>query len=85
LIYVVRDLAGVAKFKIVQESRDQTRVLLVFAAEADRRAVVERIKTGMADRLGSGVRIEIEVVDDIPLETSGKYRYVTSNVPVPHT
>jgi phenylacetate-CoA ligase len=41
---------------------------------------VERIKTGMARRLGAGVAIDVEVVDDIPPEASGKYRYVTSKV-----
>ena len=79
LIYVVRDLPGIAKFKIVQESIDQTTVLLV--AESDfNHDVVERIRKGMAERLGSGVSIDVEIVDDIPSETSGKYRYVTSKV-----
>jgi phenylacetate-CoA ligase len=79
LVYVVRDLPGVAKFKIVQESVDRTTVRLVAGPEFDP-AVVERIKTGMARRLGAGVAIDVEVVDDIPPEASGKYRYVTSKV-----
>jgi phenylacetate-CoA ligase len=79
LVYVVRDLPGVAKFKIVQESVDRTTVRLVAGPEFDP-AVVERIKAGMARRLGAGVAIDVEVVDDIPPEASGKYRYVTSKV-----
>ena len=79
LVYVVRDLPGVAKFKIVQETLDRTRVLLVAGPDFEG-AVVERIKSGMARRLGSGVAIDVEVVDDIPPEASGKYRYVTSKV-----
>ena len=79
LIYVVRDLPGVAKFKIVQESVDHTKVLLVAGPSFDR-DVVERIRAGMARRLGSGVRIDVEVVEDIPPERSGKFRYVVSNV-----
>ncbi len=77
LVYVVRDLPGIAKFKIVQESIDHTRVLLVAGADLDR-GIAEKIRTGMAQRLGSGVRIDVEFVDDIPAEASGKYRYVTS-------
>ncbi len=77
LVYVVRDLPGIAKFKIVQESVDHTRVLLVVDADFDR-AIAQKIRTGMAQRLGSGVRIEVEFVDDIPPEASGKYRYVIS-------
>ena len=81
LIYVVRDLPGIEKFKIVQESIDQTRVLLVAGSDFDH-DVVERIRKGMAERLGSGVSINIEIVDDISSEASGKYRYVTSKVAV---
>jgi phenylacetate-CoA ligase len=77
LVYVVRDLPGIAKFKIVQESVDYTKVLLVVDTDFDR-GHVNRIKREMAQRLGEGVRIDIEFVDDIPVEASGKYRYVTS-------
>ena len=79
LIYVIRDLPGVAKFKIVQESVDRTNVLLVAGPDFDH-GVVERIKVGMARRLGAGVSIDVQVVDDILPEASGKYRYVTSKV-----
>jgi phenylacetate-CoA ligase len=79
LIYVVRDLPGIAKFKIVQESLERTRVLLV-AGPGFERDTAERIRTGFAKRLGSGVAIDVEMVGDIPSEASGKYRYVTSKV-----
>jgi phenylacetate-CoA ligase len=77
LVYVVRDIRGIAKFKIVQESAEHTRVLLVTDADFDGGAV-ERIRAGMAQRLGEGVRIDVDLVDDIPAERSGKYRYVVS-------
>lgn len=79
LVYVVRDLPGVAKFKIVQESVDRTTVLLVAGPDFDHQ-LVERIKAGMGKRLGSGVHVEVEIVDDIPPERSGKHRYVVSKV-----
>ena len=79
LVYVVRDLPSIAKFKIVQESVDHTRVLLVAGADFDR-SNAERIRTAMAQRLGQGVRIDVEFVNDIPAEASGKYRYVISKV-----
>lgn len=79
LIYVVRDLPGIERFKIVQETLHRTRVLLVpgpgFAAET-----VERIQKGLRGRLGTGVVIDVEVVPDIPAERSGKYRYVASQI-----
>jgi phenylacetate-CoA ligase len=79
LIYVVRDLPGIEKFKIVQESLDRTRVLLVPAANFDP-AIIERISVGMRERLGADVHIDVETVQDIASERSGKFRYVTSRV-----
>jgi phenylacetate-CoA ligase len=79
LVYIVRDLPGVAKFKIVQESVDCTKVSLVVDAQFDRKKEAH-IKSAMQQRLGSVVRIDVEFVDDIAAEASGKYRYVISKV-----
>lgn len=79
LIYVVRDLPGVQSFKIIQESRALTRVLLVTDAAftpAHRAGIVD----GFKRRLGTGVQVEVEMVDLIPPEKSGKFRYVVSRV-----
>lgn len=81
LVYVVRDLPGIRKFKILQESVDHTRVLLAVDPDFDRNNV-ERIRAGMARRLGEGVRIDVDLVQDIPAETSGKYRHVVSKAVV---
>jgi phenylacetate-CoA ligase len=79
LIYVLRETPGVDSFKIVQESLDQTRVLLVPGAgygEPTRR----RIEEGLKGRLGSEVRVVLEEVPRIEAERSGKFRYVVSRV-----
>jgi phenylacetate-CoA ligase len=77
LIYVVRELPGIRKFKIVQEDADHTRVMLV-PDEGFDPGIEGRIRAGMAQRLGQDVRIDVEVVSDIPAEASGKFRYVVS-------
>jgi phenylacetate-CoA ligase len=77
LIYVLRDLAGIRKFKIVQESVDHTRVELAVDGDFDD-ANIARIRGGVASRLGEGVRVEVNVVPDIPTEASGKYRHIVS-------
>jgi phenylacetate-CoA ligase len=46
-------------------------------SDADRQQLLDGLQT----RLGPDVRIEIVVVDDIPAERSGKYRWVISKVP----
>lgn len=81
LIYILRDLAGVGAFKIIQESRERVRVLVVPGpefGEPARRA----IETGFKSRLGAEVAVEVEAVADIPPERSGKFRYVVSRVAV---
>ncbi|WP_088283374.1 phenylacetate--CoA ligase family protein [Ideonella sp. A 288] len=82
LIYILRDLPGLQSFKVVQESREHTRVLLVagpgLAASAD-----ETIVTGFKRRLGAGVRIDVERVAEIPPERSGKFRYIVSHAVAP--
>ena len=81
LIYIVRDLPGVRQFKIVQESLDLTRILLVTDANFDR-TQLPNIERGGKARLGESVTVEVSLVDEIPPEKSGKYRYVVSRVEI---
>jgi phenylacetate-coenzyme A ligase PaaK-like adenylate-forming protein len=79
LIYVLRDTPGIKAFKIVQESLEQTRVLLV-PGPGYTRAARDTIERGLRARLGERVKI---VMDEVPLiapEQSGKFRYVVSHV-----
>ena len=78
LIYTVRDLPGVERFKIVQHALELTEVLLVTNAQFDA-ASEERIVRDYRARLGQGVEVRITHVADIPPEKSGKYRYVVSH------
>jgi len=81
LIYVIRDLDGIDSFKIIQESKQQLRVLVVAhdGLNSDARLSID---AGLKQRLGADVDINIEEVDDIPREQSGKFRYVVSKVAV---
>lgn len=81
LIYVLRELPGVERFKIIQESTRQVRVLVVpgrqWSPETE-----DGIRRGIRRRMGSTVGVEVERVEGIPAERSGKYRYVVSHVRV---
>lgn len=79
LIYSVRDVPGVRQFRIEQESQTYTRVLLVLDPGVPPERL-EAIRVGMVRRLGEGVTVMIECVDAIPVEASGKFRYVVSKV-----
>ncbi len=79
LIYILRDLPGVEAFKIIQESLERTRVLVV-PNQAFDEATRTTIQTGLARRLGDRVDIVVELVEEIAAEKSGKFRYVVSHV-----
>lgn len=79
LIYIVRDLAGVKQFKIVQESLERTDILLVTDERFDQANLVQ-IERGAKARLGQTVTVNVQLVNEIAPERSGKYRYVVSKV-----
>lgn len=79
LIYEVRDVPGVKTFKIIQESKQHTRLQLVTGSEFSESAI-ENIRAGFIKRLGNDVRVDIEQVESIAREKSGKFRYVVSKV-----
>ncbi|WP_227869779.1 phenylacetate--CoA ligase family protein [Undibacterium parvum] len=79
LIYILRDLPQVRAFKIIQESLDLTRVLVVLE-EPLSAELSSQIILGFRARLGAAVEIQVEQVNEIPAEKSGKFRYVISKV-----
>ncbi len=79
LIYILRDLAQIRAFKIIQESVERTRILVV-ATPPLAPALRQDIAAKFHARLGAGVEIVIDAVAAIPAEASGKHRYVVSHV-----
>ena len=82
LIYTLRDLPGVERFKIEQLSLDCTLVRVV-ATPPFGAADEARIRRDFKARLGAEVEVRIERVAEIPAEASGKFRYVSSLVALP--
>ena len=78
LIYILRDLPGVNAFKVIQESRALTRVVLV-ADNGFPPNGSQQIIDGFKRRLGPDVCVVVELVDNIPAEKSGKFRYIISH------
>jgi phenylacetate-CoA ligase len=82
LIYILRDLPGVKQFKIVQENLQHTRMLVVSDGSFDP-GLVPGIQSQARARLGPEVVVDVEIVESIAPERSGKYRYVVSRVQPP--
>ena len=79
LIYAVRDLPGIERFRIEQLSKLETRVTIV-PGTGYQREMGERIIRDFKARLGGDVRVVVDEVVAIPPESSGKFRYVVSRV-----
>lgn len=79
LIYILRDLPQVRAFKIIQESIEQTRVMVV-AIPALGSALRATIESGFKARLGAGVKVVIDEVSAIAPDAAGKFRFVVSKV-----
>jgi len=80
LIYVIRDIPGVAEFKIIQEAVNDIRVLLKTHGTLFPEKGEIQIIEGIKKRMGQEVKVNIETVDEIEKDASGKYRYVVSKV-----
>jgi phenylacetate-CoA ligase len=78
LIYVLREQNGIESFKVTQETRLLTRVDLVTDASFDPQCV-PRIVAGFRRRLGAEVDVQVRIVEQIPAEASGKFRYIVSH------
>ena len=81
LTHPFKPLHQVARSQIIQEAPDHIRIRIVARAgygEEHTRHLIE----AMRRRLGAAVRIDVEIVDDIPVGATGKYRWVVSRVPL---
>jgi len=76
-------IPGAAQVQIVQESLTALRIRLVpddQFGDASRATITALVE----ETFGTGVRIEVELVDAIPQEPSGKYRFCISKVARAH-
>jgi len=77
-IYVVRELTTVRQFQIRQDAARNVRVAVVPAAGFGDNDEAH-IRRGLHRRLGDDLDIRVQLVDAIPTEKSGKFRYVMSD------
>lgn len=78
LIYVVRDIEGIASFRIIQHSTTELEIFIV--ADGWQEQKQQQLVQGMRARLGQGVTVRVNQVEHIPTEANGKFRYIISKV-----
>ncbi|MDF1584221.1 MAG: phenylacetate--CoA ligase family protein [Methyloprofundus sp.] len=81
VIYVLRAIEGVESFKIIQHTTDELEVQIVPNSLWKEKAQ-QQITEQLQQRMGN-INIQINCLDAIPPEKSGKHRYVVSHVPLP--
>lgn len=78
--HMLKDVNGVRRFQVVQESLARFTLKIVPGPEfnADQEAYVRR---EIGKVLGSDASLDLQRVDDIPLTASGKFRVTVSRLP----
>lgn len=79
LIYILRDVPGLASFKVIQHDLLHTTVCLVPGPGFDAQCQSDIVR-GFKARLGEQVAVEVTQVAQIAAEKSGKFRYIVSHV-----
>lgn len=75
--YAITNLPGVRQIQFVQERREAVRVRVVRRSEWSEATATE-LTTRVRGFLGQSMAVQLEFVDDIPVEPSGKYRFSIS-------
>jgi phenylacetate-CoA ligase len=78
-IYLIANTPGVAQAQLIQEKIDEIRFRIV-KGEGFGEKSLEYLEEEFPKFFGSLVKYQIEFVDQIPLESSGKYRFSISKV-----
>lgn len=78
-IYIIREIPGVAQFRIIQKSFDELQIQIVKEPNFDTSAI-KIIEEKIKKITGERIKIEFEFKEEIPLEKSGKYRWIISEI-----
>lgn len=79
LTHPFKPLRGVLKSQMVQTEPDQLLVKVVPMDDFDD-GEMEKLVSALRERVGDEMKIRTELVDDIPPEPSGKFRWIISHV-----
>jgi phenylacetate-CoA ligase len=82
VIYIPRAIEGIKEFKIIQWSPQHLEVLICPGPSWQDEAK-DKIISQLCRRMGAPVKVDINLVESIAPEASGKHRYVVSHVALP--
>ena len=76
----LKDVEGIRKFQVIQNSLDKVDVSIVVDEEFFSPKDHQKFLKNLKDRLGSKMDINISKVSEIHKEASGKYRLLKNNI-----
>ncbi len=76
---IMRQIPGVGHFKAIQERKDLIRILVV-RDQAFTEGTTRQIVHDVQEVMGEGMRVDVDVVEEIPKDKSGKVRCAVSKV-----
>jgi phenylacetate-CoA ligase len=77
--WLVKDIEGIIQFQVIQEEFDKLILKLVvdkFFTEAEKLKLLTRVY----DNCGKDMKVDIQLLDKIPIPDSGKHKYIISKV-----
>ncbi|WP_290869595.1 hypothetical protein [Flavobacterium sp.] len=76
----LKDTKGIIKFQTIQDTLDTIHIKIIVDTDIFNSSIENVFIKNWKDRVGNETIINIEYVEDIQNETSGKYRMVKNNV-----
>ena len=76
----LKDTKGIIKFQIIQDQLDKIEIKVIVDKEIYNVGIENIFIKNWKFRMGNATLIQIKYVEDIPNETSGKYRMVKNNI-----
>ncbi|MBD3583453.1 phenylacetate--CoA ligase family protein [Flavobacterium sp. D33] len=76
----LKDTKGIVRFQVLQNSLETIIVKIVVDQNVYTEAVEAKFLQNWRDRIGHDMTLLLEIVDEIPVEKSGKYRIVKNNI-----
>ncbi|KAA2215712.1 phenylacetate--CoA ligase family protein [Chryseobacterium sediminis] len=76
----LKDTKGIIRFQAVQNKLDELELYVVIDKEIYSKQIEKVFLSNWRDRVGDVMKIQINYVNEIPVEGSGKFRIVKNNI-----
>lgn len=76
----LKDVKGIVKFQAIQDTLEAIIVKIVIDKEVFSPKYEKQFLMNWRDRIGNTMKLDLQLVEEIPVEKSGKFRMVKNNI-----